>query len=78
MDFDGLGKLLVIAGAAILLLGIILIFAGRSGFLSGLLQSGTLRFEGGGLTCVVPIIASILLSIALTIIVNLAIRFLNK
>ena len=45
MDFDGLGKLLVIAGAGVLLLGVILIIAGRSGLLSGLLQSGTLRFE---------------------------------
>lgn len=78
MDFDGLGKLLVIAGAGVLLLGVILIIAGRSGLLSGLLQSGTLRFEGGGLSCIVPIVASILLSVVLTIVLNLVIRFLNK
>lgn len=78
MNLDGLGKLLVIAGAAVLVLGIVLVLAGRSSFLSDFLQSGTLRFGGDNFTCLIPVVTSILLSIILTLILNIVIRFLNK
>jgi hypothetical protein len=78
MDLDGVGKLLVIVGASVLALGLLLVVAARADWLGGLLQAGTLRFEGGGMTCLVPIAASILLSVVLTIIFNLVIRFLNR
>lgn len=78
MDFDGMGKLLVITGAAVLVLGLIFLIAGRSSLFGDLLQSGTLRFGGDNFTCLVPIVASILLSVILTVILNIVIRFLNK
>jgi hypothetical protein len=78
MDLDGVGKLLVIVGASVLALGLLLVVAARTGWLGGLLQAGTVRFEGGGMACLVPIAASILISIVLTIVLNLLIRFLNR
>ncbi len=40
MDFDGMGKLLVITGAAVLVLGLIFVIAGRS---SSLRRSAAIR-----------------------------------
>jgi hypothetical protein len=78
MDFDGLGKLLVIGGVVLVVTGLVFVIAGRSGFFGNLLQSGTLSFSGENFTCVVPIVASIVLSIVLTIVLNVVLRFLNK
>ncbi|MBL8147355.1 MAG: DUF2905 domain-containing protein [Anaerolineae bacterium] len=78
MDFDGLGKLLIIGGIAMLVMGVLFVIASQSGFLSNLLQSGTLTFGGENFTCIVPIVASIILSIVLTVVLNIVIRFLNK
>jgi hypothetical protein len=39
---------------------------------------GTLRIEGAGFTCIIPILASIVLSIVLTLALNLMARFLNR
>jgi len=39
---------------------------------------GDIRIQTRNLTCVFPLVTSILLSIVLTLILNLVIRFLNK
>ncbi len=39
---------------------------------------GTIRIQTGGVTCVFPILASIILSIVLTIVLNLIARFFNR
>jgi hypothetical protein len=39
---------------------------------------GTLRIEGPGLTCIVPILGSIVLSLVLTLLLNLIVRFFNR
>lgn len=76
MDFQGLGRLLLIIGGVVIVLGMALIVFGRSGFLSDL--PGTLRVQGQGFSCVVPILASIILSVVLTVILNLVIRLINR
>lgn len=38
---------------------------------------GTLRWQGGGVTCIVPILGSILLSVLLTLLLNLVARWLK-
>lgn len=77
MNLDLLGKWLLIFGLGTALLGALLWLAGR--FLPGLSRfPGTLKFEVGGLTCVFPILASIVVSVLLTVILNLVVRFLNK
>ena len=74
MDAQMLGRILLVVGAAILILGGILLLFGRTfgGF------PGTIRIEGSGFTCLIPIVASILLSIILTVVVNLIVRFINR
>ncbi len=39
---------------------------------------GTIRIQTGGVTCVFPVLASILLSILLTVILNLIARFFTR
>ncbi len=78
MDLAGFGKLLIAAGVIALVAGVVLVLASRSEWLNGLFQASTLRFGGENFTCIIPIAASIVLSIILTIALNLLIRFLNK
>ncbi len=70
--FETLGKLLVVLGAVLLVVGGLIWLAGR---IPGLKQiPGTLQINLGGLTCIVPILASILISVLLTLLLNLALR----
>ncbi len=39
---------------------------------------GDIRLQSGNITCLVPLVSSILLSIVLAVILNLVIRSLNK
>lgn len=71
-DFSALGKWLVAAGVGIVILGGLIWLLGKLPGLKDL--PGTLKVESGGLTCVFPILASIVLSILLTIILNVIAR----
>lgn len=74
---ETLGRWLVIAGLVIVVLGGLLWLAAR--LFPNLSQfPGTIRIQTGGLTCVFPILASIIFSIVLTVLLNLIARFLNK
>ena len=74
MDYQSLGKILLVVGVVILVIGGLLVLFGRTfdGF------PGTLRVEGQGFSCVVPILASIMLSIVLTVVLNIVIRLINR
>jgi len=75
--FESLGRWLIVGGLAIALLGGILWLAAR--LFPNLSQfPGTFRIQSGGSTCVVPILASIIFSIVLTLLLNLVARLLNK
>jgi hypothetical protein len=39
---------------------------------------GTLRVEGAGITCIFPLLASIVLSIVLTVVLNIVVRWFNR
>ncbi len=67
--FEGIGKVLVIVGAIIIVLGIVLIFSGRIPILGRL--PGDIIIRRDGFTFYFPIVTSILISILLTIIINL-------
>jgi len=74
---DVLGRWLVIVGVGLALLGGIVWLLAR--LFPNLSQfPGTIRIQSGGLTCVIPLLASILLIILLTIVLNVLVRFLNK
>ena len=67
----------MLAGAAIFILGGILYLLGRSGVTFGRLP-GDFRFQWGSITCFFPLATSILVSLLLTVGLNLLARFLNK
>jgi hypothetical protein len=74
-DFMTIGKWLAIAGVCLVITGGIIYMIGRMGGISQI--PGTLRLEGQGITCIIPILGSILLSIILTVLLNLAARWLK-
>lgn len=67
-----LGRLLIFAGAALMILGLVLVLGPRVPYLGRL--PGDLRFEWGGGSLYLPLATSVLLSIVLTIILNLLLR----
>ena len=75
-DFGLIGRWLVFIGLGLALVGGVLWLLGR---VPGLKEfPGTLRFNLGGLTCVVPILGSILLSVLFTLFLNLLLRLLRR
>jgi hypothetical protein len=74
--FDQVGKLLLVVGGAIVVLGLLFLLLGRAGFLGRL--PGDISFSSGNFSCFVPIASMILISLLLTIIANVVIRIFNK
>ena len=77
LDFQGLGRLLLVIGGMIALIGLVLMVGGRIFPWLGRLP-GDIRFQGENISCFFPIDTSILLSIILTLLLNLVIRILNR
>ena len=78
---DALGRWLIIIGLGIAALGVLLFLLGKLPFLQwfGKLP-GDIRYRSpdGSLSCLVPIVSSILLSILLTVVLNLILRLINR
>jgi formate hydrogenlyase subunit 3/multisubunit Na+/H+ antiporter MnhD subunit len=78
---DSLGRWLIVIGLGIAALGVLLFLLGKLPFAQwfGKLP-GDIRYRSpdGSLSCLVPIVSSILLSILLTIILNLVLRLINR
>ena len=72
-----LAKTLVLVGLTLVLLGGIVYLFARSGFHVGRLP-GDIKIAGENFTCVIALGTSILLSILLTVALNILIRFLNR
>ncbi len=77
MNLLQIGKVVMILGAGLLVVGGGLYLAGKFGLPIGQLP-GDIRIEREGFTCVFPLATSIILSIILTIGLNLLVRWLNK
>jgi hypothetical protein len=71
-----IGRILIILGVVLLVAGGLFIRLPRLGLPLGRLP-GDLRFETGQFTCFIPIATSIILSILLTISLNLLARFFD-
>ena len=67
-----MGKVLIITGIVIVLLGLIVSFGGRIPLLGKL--PGDILFRKGSISFYFPIVTSLLLSIILAIIINLVLR----
>ena len=77
MNLLQIGKVIMILGAGLLVVGGGVYLAGKLGLPIGELP-GDIRIEREGFTCVFPLATSIILSIILTIGFNLLVRWLNK
>ena len=71
MDLSGLGKLLLVAGVVLVVLGLVFVLAGR-GVIPRL--PGDLSFGKGNTRVYIPLGTSIVLSVVLTIVLNLIFR----
>jgi hypothetical protein len=69
MPFDSLGKMLLVLGLVIAVIGVGIMMAGRIPFVGNL--PGDLSFEREGVRVYIPIATSIVISIILTIVLNL-------
>ena len=72
MPLDALGRLLLFAGIGLALLGLLLLLAGRIPFLGRL--PGDFSFGNGNVQVYIPLATSILLSLVLTLVLNLLAR----
>jgi hypothetical protein len=73
---EGLGKILLIVGGIIVILGLMLIFSQHIPFLGKL--PGDIFVKKEGFSFYFPIVTLLILSILVTIIVNVILHFLNK
>ena len=71
-----LGKILLIVGGVIVILGLLLVFSQHIPFLGKLPGDITIKREG--FTFYFPVVTFLLLSVVLTILVNLILRIFGK
>ena len=71
-DFGQLGRLLIGLGAVLLIFGLALVAFAR--LAPGGRLTGDLTFTRGPVTCLVPLATSLILSIVLTVLLNLFLR----
>jgi hypothetical protein len=76
IDLEGIGKILLIAGGICIVVGLLFLFSGHIPFLGKL--PGDIIIKNDKFTFYFPIVTFLLLSIIITIIINIVIRFLGK
>jgi hypothetical protein len=74
--FESMGKLLILGGVFIVVLGILLTFWDRIPFLGRL--PGDISLQKGSIQFFFPVVTCLVISVVLTIILNLVIRLLGK
>ena len=76
LDLQSMGRMLLLVGVIIVIIGGLFLLLGRVPFLGQL--PGDIRVQRGNWGCYIPLATSILLSIILTIVLNILARVLNK
>ena len=76
LSFDSTGKMLLLIGGIVVIMGLVLILVGKTPLFGKL--PGDIRIETGGFTCLFPFATMIIVSIVLTVLVNLAFRLFSK
>jgi len=71
-SLQAFGRLLIVMGLLIVVLGVILLLAGRVPFLGRL--PGDIVYQRGNFTLYIPLMTMLLLSLILTILLNLLFR----
>lgn len=79
MELDQLGRVLLLMGGGLMLLGGLFLLLSRIPIVDrfGRLP-GDIRLEGSNFSCFAPITSMFLLSIILTIVVNVILRLVNR
>lgn len=77
MDLSSVARWIVLTGIGLIVLGGALWLAARSGLPIGRLP-GDLHWETNGLTCFFPLASMILLSLLLTLLLNIIVRLFNR
>ena len=75
MQYDQIGKLLLVVGVVALIVGALFLVLGKTPF--GRLP-GDITVTTGNFTCVAPIVTMLLVSIILTVIVNIVLALLRR
>ena len=73
---ETIGKSLVVIGAGLALLGGLVWLLSKMPFLGHL--PGDIRIERPGVTCLIPLVSSIVISILLTVLLNIIVRIINR
>lgn len=74
-ELAGLGRFLIVAGVAVVLIGLVLAFSDRLPFLNWLGRlPGDIVFRRGDTTIYIPIVTSILVSVIVSLILTLLFR----
>lgn len=73
---DALGKILILFGGILVIGGLAIIMLSKIPGLGRL--PGDIRIEFGNISCFFPIATSIILSLLLTIVINLLYRIINR
>jgi hypothetical protein len=72
VEISQVGKLIVVAGIALVILGAVIMLAGRIPFVGQL--PGDIEYRRGSTTIYFPLATMILISIILTIVLNILLR----
>jgi hypothetical protein len=79
MDLQTIGRWVLAVGAALVLLGGLLLLFSRVPFLKNLGHlPGDIRIEGEHFSCFAPIVSMIIISILLSLALNIILRLLNR
>jgi len=73
---EGIGKILIIAGAVIIVLGLVLVFSNHIPFLGKL--PGDIIIKRDNFSFYFPLVTFILISIVITVIINIVLHFIGK
>jgi hypothetical protein len=79
MTFNDMGRLIILAGLALVLVGGLFLLIGRVPLLRhfGHLP-GDIRLEGKNVSCFFPLVSMIILSVLLSLALNIIIRLINR
>ena len=75
-NFSDLGKIIALAGAVLLILGGLLWLMGKVPLLGNL--PGDIRLQRGNVSCFFPLTTMIIVSVLLSLVLNIVIRLLRK
>jgi len=79
MDLSAVGRLLIIIGLGLVVLGALFTVASRVPLLRELGHlPGDIRLEREGFSCFVPLVSMLLVSLLLSLVLNIILRLLNR